>query len=519
MYIPTPAQCDARRIARGGLRAFARDAFAHVPGVTARPPLWNWHFDLACDHYQALYEGEITTGLVNLPPGTIKSTIGSVIVPAWIWSLNPEYQFLMASYGGDLARRFANAHRDLCLSTWYRDRWGDIIVGGTKAAASSFWTRYGGFRESTTPRAKGTGLHCDWFGIDDPVSAEQAKAAKLNALMYGVNNWHDSTVRTRGKPEAPMRVSITMQRLHEDDLSGHVLSHKPEHFDHLCLPARYEPERADPRDPRTREGDWLWELPARIQEWSDFARTHGGWTSPLVRTQYQQDPRAGTGVIFTSEMIRTFTLADMPIEQTVACISVDPTFDGKPNSDYVAIEVWGIYNGCFYLYHSEVVRRTFKETCDAIRECYRRFPTTQHVLVEQSANGPAIVNTLASEIRGVEAVPVRGGAKEARATAASYHFAEGRVFLLADAPWLAHKVRRLLRFPAVANDDDIDTTSQAILWLHDKYGVNKHWLAGTIGLQSEILAIQAGGLDGLVEDFWGDRAPRLNDAQRFRLGM
>jgi predicted phage terminase large subunit-like protein len=499
---PSVISADREAVRRGGLPAFVELALRYKHGPKYKPAR---HLTVLAEHVEMLYRGDITMLATSLPPQVGKSEVSSVCAPAWIWTLDPTYKFMMASYDEGLAKRLAKWHLDMCKGDWYRDRWGDMIVHGPDAW-SNFYTTSNGYRASYSVQAGGgIGNTANWYGIDDPLKSEALD--KTPALLETVWQWFDSRVLTRGGPGTVLRVNVTMQRLHEEDLIGRMVHEfeGTEGFRYLMLPLLYEPERADPADWRMKPGDLLWPEDAqRLHATAArYSASRGGKRGRNFRAYYQQDPKGGDDRIFKAEHFQGFEDAP-PFAQTLSCIVIDPTFTGKPRSDDMAIEVWGFHGGHYYCYHSEQSKRGFVEAHEAIVNLRKVWPALT-VLVEESANGYALIETLKRALPGCVIVGVKphGQSKEGRARAASHYFAAGKVHFDKSAPWYEDKARYLVRFPSPGVvDDSVDTTSHAILWLAEQYGT-----AGAMVEAMQILegerheALEKEGKDYFVGNF------------------
>ena len=193
----------------------------------------NWHIDAVAEHLEAVTSGEITRLQVWLPPGAMKSLSVSVFWPAWEWTTKPNMRYWGASYETRFAARLSAMSRDLMLSDWYQERWGDKFRF-TRDAENYYANDHGGTRLATSPESVGTGEHGHRVLIDDPVKAKEADAVS-GAILKDVNEWYDGTVATRGLEIGftPARI-IVMQRLSEFDLAAHAL--EIEEWDVLCLP-------------------------------------------------------------------------------------------------------------------------------------------------------------------------------------------------------------------------------------------------------------------------------------------
>ena len=228
--VPTLEQVDAAICGRS-LREFARAAWSELEPDT--PLRWNWHLTAICDHLEAVSRGQIRNLLVNIPPGCMKSMLVSVLWPAWEWATHPELRYLCASYDQALSVRDNRRVRDLVLSPWYQARWPHVQLREDQNQKTRFDTTAGGWRIGTSVGGRATGEHPHRKIVDDPHTPSQSLSELERAE---VRHWFDNTLSTRGVALGAATVVI-MQRLHEQDLSGHILDGGG--FVHLCLPMRW----------------------------------------------------------------------------------------------------------------------------------------------------------------------------------------------------------------------------------------------------------------------------------------
>jgi predicted phage terminase large subunit-like protein len=244
---------------RKSLVEFVKKAWSIVE--PERPYNHNWHIDVLAGLLQQVSEGKIKRLLVNVPPGTMKSLLVSVMWPAWEWASHPELRYLTASYSDHLTVRDNLKMRDIITSPWYKQLFG-LALEEDQNAKTLYKNQKGGLRVATSVGGKGTGEHPDRIIIDDPLTADQARSEVERSQA---NDWFDQTISSRGVTR-DIAIIVIMQRLHEDDLSGHLLERGG--WTHLCLPMRYEARRKakgpqlghepDKLDQRTVEGELLW---------------------------------------------------------------------------------------------------------------------------------------------------------------------------------------------------------------------------------------------------------------------
>jgi predicted phage terminase large subunit-like protein len=461
------------------LSAFTAGAWQVLePGYVFKP---NWHIDAIVEHLEAATRREITRLLINIPPGHMKSLNVSVLWPVWWWTFEPPIRFLTASYGEEISTRDAVKSRRLIQSAWYRARWGHVYkLAGDQNQKTRYENDRTGYRVSTSVGGTGTGERCDVAIIDDPLNAKKAASA---VERQAVLDWHDQTIPTRlNEPERGVRVVI-MQRLHEQDLSGHLIEHGG--WTHLCLPAEYEPTHPFvwPDDPRGEEGELLWPEHVNAAALAGLKVEMGSY---VAAGQLQQRPAPLEGGIFKLSGLRYFDPAFLeppsPLAFRRIVQSWDTAFKEKQTSDYVVGALWGVAGANRYLLAVDRARRSLSDTKRAIRGLYAfaeaTYPLLPHsVLIENTANGPDIIAALRDELAGIVAVTPAGD-KVMRAHAVSPIWESGNVhvpgFARSDGMgydpartpgWVQEWIGEHTGFPNTAHDDQVDTTTQALIWL------------------------------------------------------
>lgn len=288
----TPADRIAieRELCRRSLADFAKRAWHVLEPAT--PLKWGWALDAICTHLEAVTRGEITRLLMNVPPGTMKSLLTGVIWPAWEWGPAglPQHRFLGTSHLQNLAVRDNLKCRRLIESQWFQNRW-PVAMTADENRKTKFENTATGFREAMAFTSM-TGARGDRVILDDPLSAH---AANSEAELLDAELAFLETLPTRINNDRSAIVVI-MQRLHERDTSGLILS-KGLPYTHLCLPMRFEAERRCQTsigftDPRTTEGELL--FPDRFPEVQvkELERTLGSYAT-AGQLQQRPVPRGG----------------------------------------------------------------------------------------------------------------------------------------------------------------------------------------------------------------------------------
>lgn len=428
----------------------------------------NWHIEAICAHLEAAMRGDIQRLIINIPPRFMKSTLVSVMFPAFVWATDPTRRFLTASYAKDLATRDAVASRRLMESDWYKARWGERVRFTTDQNVK---TRYEnsrrGYRVTTSVDAGATGEGGDFVIVDDPINAKEAHSA---AVRQNAIRWWRETMSTRYNDPNTGVAIIVMQRLAEDDLSGFLLSQEGESWEHLCLPMRYEPKRIITtklgfKDPREQEGDLL--FPARFGE-KATRRLESELGSYGTAGQLQQRPAPKDGNIFKYGGWRWYYTLPQHLDAKI--ISVDCAFKDASKNDFVAIQVWGAVDASMYLVQRIKQKLSFTATVQTILQVVAQHPDVVAVLVEDKANGPAVIDTLRERVSGLVPVDPRGG-KISRAMACQADQESGALWLPHESilPEIVELVDELSMFPNAAHDDEVDALTQAVTWLKARH--------------------------------------------------
>ena len=262
-----------------------------------------WHLKAICDHLQAISNGHITRLLINVPPGFTKSLTTSVFWPAFEWGprKRPDLRYVLSSYSEDLTIRDNRRCKNLIKSKWYQDLWGDVVqLDPEQDSKMRYDTMKRGYRIATSTGGLGTGERGDRFIIDDP---HNIKDGESEPKMKSTLQWFSEVVPTRLNNPSKSAIIVIMQRVHTNDVSGHILE-KELGYEHLMLPMEFEPKRkcvisvTHFEDPRTEEGELLWKdrFPRDVVE-----RDKKALGTYATAGQFQQRPAPRGGGMFKRE--------------------------------------------------------------------------------------------------------------------------------------------------------------------------------------------------------------------------
>jgi predicted phage terminase large subunit-like protein len=460
------------------LHAFVREAWSILEPVSTL--VWNWHLELICEYLTLIRDGEFKNvcgqdfeGIIfNVPPRTMKSLLITVFFPIWVWTTKPSRRFMFVSYSEKLSTQHSIFRRSIIESEWYQKEWGGVFtLSRDQNVKSHYENSSRGAMFSTGMQATATGMGGDVLIFDDPLNPEQAIS---QVEREAVNLRFDTTFRSRINDPAKGVKIIIMQRLHELDLTGHVLARESSRWKHVSLPAVAEKDTTwnSPSGKllmTQKPGDLLWS--ARLpQSFLDSQRV--GMGSWAFNGQYQQTPAPLDGGIIKRQWVRFYR--QMPEKFEFMVQSWDCTFSGGPENDFVAGQVWGRFGGKYFMLPYRMYDRLdFGPTMAAVKACHARFPQAHAVLIEDKANGPAIISELRKEIAGVVAVNPEGG-KLARAQATAPLWEAGSIELpdpqIFGITWMEDYLHNICTFPKAAHDDDVDATSQALIYMRNRLG-------------------------------------------------
>lgn len=447
--------------------------------------VWGWPLDAICEHLEAVTNGDIKNLIINVPPRFLKSTIVSVMWPAWEWLHDPRIRYLTASYDKQLAVRDAVRTRRLINHPNYiamnlsEDGKLRFVFAGDQNVKSSYENNQTGTRICTSPSSGATGHGGDRIMVDDP---HNVKESESEDQRNEVKTWWDKTMSTRrNDPKTAARV-IIMQRLHEDDLTGHCLETKI--YDHLCLPLLYENEhphksstRLNFEDPRSSEGHLL--MPDRIgpEEAEEFKTELG--TYGFVG-QMQQRPAPAGGVIFQHAWFNQYDIPPSNDQFHRMWTTWDATFKGKENKRGMAAEIaaikelsfvvgqcWGSIGSNSYLLDEERGQWNILRTIEAMLRMRENWTRATAHLVEAKANGPAIETLLRDQVPGLLLVEPKGS-KVQRAIAVQPFCEAGNVWLPSKRlmPTIDDWKEEICSFPFGRYNDRVDSFTQGLIWAH-----------------------------------------------------
>lgn len=471
------------RVERKGLHEFVRQFWPIADPASNFSD--NWHIGAVSEHLEAVSAREIRNLVINIPPGTGKSTIVSVLWPGWHWSLDPRHRWMFASFDVSLVYRDAEKMLNVLRSDEFKGAWPEFILGAKSPAIGFIKNCHGGTRFSTSVQGKATGHHAHTQVCDDPIKPLGVTEKSLKETR----KWWTTTMSTRQADAARFARVIIMQRLHENDLAGAML--REYGYEHLCLPMSYVPNctwdmgsSLGKLDPRTEPGEPLdaQRFPEAVVK--ERAKNLGSPTA--ASAQEQQNPLPETGSYIESEWLRV-TWKELPPKQQIRIIqSWDFGFKGsKESHSRVSGTLWAEYGQKYFLLDEVLGHFNFPKSKALFYEAQRRKVLGTDILwsdatvkiIEDKANGTAIIDEIeelpdgtAGKIYGIHRVSPKDD-KTTRLVAHTnrFHMLQILFPLPAVMPTVEEFRAELVGFPNAAHDDRVDTTTQALDYLASPY--------------------------------------------------
>lgn len=482
------------------------------PNFDPAPFVDNWHLKDICDHLQAVAEGNMSRLLLNEPPRTGKTAIISICFCAWVWAQRnrsklkgPQVSFFYASYAEQLSLEHSIKTRRLIETRWYQQHWGSRFkLKSDRNRQGHFENDQGGYRMASSVDARATGWGADILIADDP---HLVKEAESDLVREGVVRWWTETMPSRLNDRRTGAMIVVMQRVHEGDLSGHILANDLGYV-HFCVPMSYEPcshvnawvddeivtllgDDADNVDPddifwidkRTEEGELLWAERFPATEVVKLERELGPFA---YAGQYQQRPAPRGGGIIRMDWWKTYDdevgaeLGASP-GQYPPCEfilgSLDTAYTEDEENDPSALSIWGIFrdragNPNIILMYCWAERMAIHELVSRVGYDCKKYKVDR-LLIEDKAAGHS-VSTELSRLFGsfdfaIQLIDPRTGFikspdKVARLQTVVHLFAEGLVYA-PDKTWVDEMIQQCATVPRALHDDLADSMSQALIWL------------------------------------------------------
>ena len=419
---------------------------------------WYLHCEILAQVLQDVADGKRKRVLIFMPPRHGKSQLATRLFPAYFLYRHAQKWVGINSYAAELSYTFSRAARDA-----YTESGGELR--GDASAVKHWETPEGGGCWAAGVGGPITGKGFSLGIIDDPLKNQEE--AFSDRIRKKQKEWYGSTFYTRAEQDGA--IIVIMTRWHEDDLAGWLISEEksdeePEGWHIVNFEAIKEEQPLKIPATCTVEPDWrnpgeaLCEERFSLKRLLKVAKRIGTY---FWNALYMQRPASLDGEIFKRDWWQYYKEPPGRFDQII--LSVDAAFKGTETSDFVVVQAWGRSGGYFYLLDQIRDRMGVTATEQSIKQLHAKW-APKAILIEDKANGPAIIERLSREISGIIAIDPQGG-KESRAMAVSPLVEARNVFLPEGQSWVADFVAEFAAFPSGTNDDQVDAMTQALNWL------------------------------------------------------
>ena len=440
-------------------RSFVEYVFGLLrPGTPFRP---NWHIDAMAHKVSQVASGEVKRLIINVPPRHLKSIVASVALPAWYLGHNPSERVVCVSYSAELAKTHSNDFRRVVNDPLYQAVFPKMRV--ERETDAEIQTTLRGRRYATSIGGTLTGRGGNLTIIDDPLKPGDAIS---EVSRQRVIEWWGSTMVTRPDDKQAARTIVVMQRIHVDDLVGHLLENEAG-YELLSLPSVAQStttyDLGGGRTHTREKGDLLHPAHEPAEVLRDIKKSMG---SMLFSAQYQQAPEPAGGKIIKRKMLRYYTtVGHRPTDRVI--LSWDIALSEQEGADYSACVV--LFNRGDLYFVADVIRGKFPfdKLKEKIIEVKQRYGPATSLVIEESPISHGLIQSLREKhINVVDIKPDRD--KLSRLISQIDLFEGGSVLLPKDAPWLDAFVSELLSFPG-RHDDQVDALTQGLAWRRETW--------------------------------------------------
>jgi predicted phage terminase large subunit-like protein len=455
---------------RTDFSAFIERSFRELNSTTEYLP--NWHIDVIASELEKCRLGETTRLILNEPPRSLKSHCASIALTAWLLGHDPTSQIICVSYAQDFADKLASDCRTLMFSPWYARLFPNPRLASSRPALHELKTTAGGVRMATSVGGVLMGRGANYIIIDDPSKADEALS---EALRNAVNSWYDHTLISRLNNKKTGRIVLVMQRLHENDLTGHVQTQGP--WKIVRFPAIAEEDEAfsfqtvfGMQTHVRKVGEALHPEREPLETLAQIRQVQGEYH---FAAQYQQSPAPLGGGMIKVDWFNTYSQANVPAEFDMTLQSWDTANKPGELNDFSVCTTWGIKEKKLFLLHVLRKRLNYPDLKRAVMEQAEAF-SPQTILIEDKASGTQLIQDLIAErVYTVKAYESKLD-KSMRLYSVSNVIENGLVYLPEKASWLVEYLHEISIFPNGKFDDMVDSTSQALDWI--KQGNGSGWM-------------------------------------------
>jgi len=441
-------------------------AFTYLCFKTLQPSvrfLPNWHFEYLSEIMLAIANKELTRVIINIPPRYLKSTFGSIALPAWLLKENPSNKIICASYSQMLASSLHRKCRSIVSADWYKRQFPDVEILKSVNNARRFETTAHGLKIGCGVNASLTGDGADYIIIDDPHKPKEAASEKER--LKGIR-FFEETAYTRLDDKIGGVIAIIMQRLHEEDLSGFV--ERKGGWEIFRIPTIEERTRYYTFGDFTylrQEGEILHPARENSEQLEEAKKSMGSYA---FEAQYQQHPAPLGGGVFKLKWFPRFKVEPENSEFTIQ--SWDTAVKTADKHDYSVCTTIKVYQNNYYIINVKRIKLDYPDLKRTLINMANSYQPNM-ILIEDKASGQTLIQDLKRDTKLNIAAIIPSKDKITRASQVSATIESGKVLLPEFADWLPDFESELALFPNSVNDDQVDSLSQGLNYLSEKYSM------------------------------------------------
>jgi predicted phage terminase large subunit-like protein len=441
-------------LCRRDFRSFAIRAFPVLEGDSLE---LSHHINIICRLLEKVYDSEVRRALVCIPPRYLKTYLISIAYTAWLLGKNPKTRIVCASYAASLAEKFSGDTLRLMRSPFYRRLFPGTILDPSLQNKTEIGTTAGGYRLATSVGGTATGRGAHIFIADDLLKAGEAHSPTARESCI---HWFNSTIHSRYDHPKKGKVIVVAQRLHAEDLPGHLIAKGG--WEELILPAIHSEKKIYDIG---AEGWKVWLGTGHILQRSrhdkeDLAQLKKDMGEHDFEAQYNQCPLPPGGYIFKNAWVKRYQKTPGPAKVEAVIQSWDTAYQGDESNSYTVCTTWAKCPDGYYLVDVWRDRPNFVDLVNQVKLQKEKW-NAKLVIVERKASGISLIEYFTQTgnqpwllSRG----PEKG--KVERAQEQTVKFEQGRVWLPLEAPWLATCEAELFQFPHCKFDDQVDSIVQ-----------------------------------------------------------
>lgn len=433
--------------------------------IIKEKPVFNWHIEFLCSELEILAKNVVARAkklydlIINIPPGTTKSTVVTIMFPVWLWTQDPTLRIITNSYSGDLSVEHASKSKDIIESDKFKTLFPEIRIRKDKSGKGAYENTKTGARYSTSTGGTITGKHAHIIINDDPLNVKQSESD----VMRKIANDHTKTLASRKVNKENTPVITIMQRLHENDVTGYLLSKKSESIRHICLPAELS-DNVFPPEVKKLYINGLLDTSRLNHSVLNEARVDLGTRG--YAGQYDQNPVADGGNIIKKTWFQfTDRLSFERLqERNPIVFFMDTAFTEKNENDPTGVIATCKIGNRIFISNATKVLKEFPELIKFIPNYVQAHGYTDDstIRIEPKANGKSVVQQLRdTSMLNVTETESPSDSKITRLYSVSPIIESGRVVLVQEG-WNDDFLDEICGFPNKMHDEYVDLIVYAI---------------------------------------------------------